>query len=349
MTALKGKLLYVTEDGQGLLFKNQAFYTVNLTSGQSDLIVNTQAGFWERICGHSRLGARFFRMEPRCVERLLDNLFVVCYANRVWLLDALKRSLSLLLDSRDGFSNPLNLCTDGNAVYWGDYGNNPKHEVVNIYRLDSDLKVKIAYSFEEGVIRHIHNIVWDEKHQKFYVLTGDLEEKSGIYEATVDWHQVSPIVTGDQQFRAVVAFLYKDGLIYATDSVSEKNMIYLLQNGTVKPLSPLPGSCIYGAETEDYYVFSTTVEPPEGRGLFDMLTYKLGEGIEDRYSHLIAVGKNDLKVREVAKVKKDILPMKLFQYGAVMFPQGRVNENTIWLYNMACKGDGRTIAQIIEG
>ena len=70
-----------------------------------------------------------------------------------------------------------------------------------------------------------------------------------------------------------------------------------------------------------HYVFASTVEPSEGRGFFDMFTYELGAGITDKYSHLITIRKSDLHVEEVLKVKKDIWPMKLFQYGSLMFPK----------------------------
>lgn len=293
-----------------------------------------------KLLGFFRLFRRLLRLEPRCAERLDENRYVVCHAHKVWLLDVKQKSFTILQDSREGFSNPLNLCSDGRNVYWGDYGDNAFREEVNIYRVSLSQKVEIVYSFPKGAIRHIHNVVWDAVHKRFFILTGDLEEQSGIYVADSEWKDVKAVVTGSQQYRAVVAFPCGDGLIYATDSVAEENNIYLLLNGEVKILAPFPGSCIYGTETKDYYVFSSTVEPPEGRGLMDMFSYKLGAGIKDRYSHLIAVRKSDLKVQEVLKLKKDVWPMKLFQYGAIMFPKGQEKSDELWYNIVACKGDG---------
>ena len=328
------------DNNKRLVFANGIFYVDS--NDEHEKIVDVRPKGLRRVLSHSRLAERLLRLEPRCAEMLDENRYVVCHAHKVWLLDVKQKCFTVLQDSREGFSNPLNLCSDGKYVYWGDYGDNAFRDTVNIYRVNSLLKVEIVYSFPKGAIRHIHNVVWDETHKRFFVLTGDLEEKSGIYKVDSEWKEVKPVVTGSQQYRAVVAFPCGDGLIYATDSVAEENNIYLLQHGEVMVLAPFPGSCIYGAETKDYYVFSSTVEPPEGRGLKDMFSYKLGAGIKDRYAHLVSVRKSDLQVQEVLKVKKDIWPMKLFQYGTLTFPNGQDNNDNLWFNVIACKGDSKT-------
>ena len=348
MNSLKGRLYYITEDGQGLLYNGLTFFDVNLENGEKTMVARMPIGGIKQLLSRNRVCNRLLRLEPRCVERLTESVFVVCFLQKIWLLDVRKKSCTELFAFRNGFSNPLNLCSDGESVYWGEYGNNENHQQVNVYRLNRELSLEIVYSFAPGIVRHIHNIFWDSDNRRFFVLTGDLEVTSGIYEANADWTEVKPIVTGNQQYRAVVAFPYNNGLIYTTDSVIEKNNIYLLQEGEVRVIAPFPGSCIYGAETKDYYVFASTVEPPEGRGLLKMLTYKLGAGIEDRNTHLITVRKGDLQVNEILKLKKDLLPMKLFQYGSILFPKGIVTDNALWYYTMACKGDGKTKMVKIE-
>lgn len=334
--------LYRTTDRKGVFFERCSFFKGDAYSNVQEQIVSAKLYGLKGLLSKNRLANRLLRMEPRCVERLDDDRFIICYSQSVCLLDFCNQSLSPIQTSRSGFSNPLNLCSDGQYVYWGDYGDNSTHEEVNIYRVDASLNTEVIYSFPKGAIRHIHNIIWDDANKKFYILTGDLEETSGIYESDSEWKDVRPVVVGSQQYRAVVGFPYENGLVYATDSVSEENQIYLLQDGGVKSLAPFPGSCIYGTETKDYYVFSSTVEPPEGRGFFNLFTYKLGKGIKDRYAHIITVRKSDLKVEEVYKAKKDIWPMKLFQYGTFMFPKGQNKSNDLFFNVVACKGDGET-------
>lgn len=343
MSSFKGQLLYLQNNTSGVLFYRSAFYYVDLKNGRKELITCVPESHMKRFFGRCRLLVRLLRMEPRCVEKLSDNKFVICYAHKVWLLNLVSKNISSVWQSRQGFSNPLNLCSDGESVFWGDYGNNRDHEVVNIYRLSADSGVDVVYTFPKGNVRHIHNIIWDKENMRFYIMTGDLEETSGIYVSDADWKTVMPVATGKQQYRAVVAYPCGDGLIYATDSVAKENYIYLLQDGGIRSLAAFPGSCIYGGETKEFYFFSSTVEPPEGRGLLNMITYKLGAGIIDRYAHLIRVRKCDLRIEEVLKVKKDIWPMKLFQYGSLMFPKGQKNSNQLWYYLMACKGDGHSV------
>lgn len=342
MGSLRGNLLYIWQDGWALLFDQQSLVNINLKSGQKDLVLSVRPSGLRGFLSHFRLVTRLLRLEPRCVALLDNRRLVICHAKTVCVLDINNKTFSVVKEAREGFSNTLNFCSDGTYVYWGDYGDNPNREVVNIYRLSKTLNIEIVYSFPKGEIRHIHNIVWDKVHDQFFVLTGDLESSSGIYIASADWEEVTPVVTGLQQYRAVVAFPYGDGLIYATDSVVDKNRIYLLHDGVVEPLVDFPGSCIYGTETKGHYVFASTVEPPEGRGLFGLFTNKLGRGIQDRYAHLITVRKSDLHVEEIFKTQKDMWPMKLFQYGALMFPKVQEKSNDLWYYVMACKGDGHT-------
>lgn len=184
--------------------------------------------------------------------------------------------------------------------------------------------------------------------RQFWIMTGDNDKKAGIYRADCDFLRVEPINIGEQRYRAVVAFPYKDGIIYATDSVENENHLYVCESDNdyvARQLFPINGSCIYGTETKDYYVFSTTVEPPEGRGIRALFSNKLGGGIKSRDVHLVTVAKRDLSdIRIVAKYRKDWLPMKLFQYGAVMFPSGQYRNEDLLIFPVACKGvDGESI------
>lgn len=342
MNCIKGHLLYFISESHVLCYYQSALYDVDLTNGHKELIVRLPIIDLKGFFGRIRLLERLFRLEPRTVEKLNANRYVICYRKGVWLLDIRNKTFDLLQSSGKGFSNPLNFCSDGEYIYWGDYGDNSNHEAVNIYRVDSTLKLQIVYTFPNKSIRHIHNVVYDSYSDRFFILTGDLEDNAGIYVATENWQNVNPIVTGEQKYRAVVGFSISNGLIYATDAVEEDNHIFLLQDNRVKPLCDFPGSCIYGTDTNSHYVFASTVEPSEGRGLLNMFTNKLGKGIQDRYVHLVTVRKSDFHVEEIFNTMKDIWPMKLFQYGTLMFPKGQEKLSDLWYYVMACKGDGYT-------
>lgn len=333
------KLAFLGEEGV-LQFRHMTFY---LSDGKDNRkIVSVNSGLLKRFLSYLRITVRLFRLEPRCIVQMDSKRFVLCLLHKIWLLDIEDSSLKELTDSRSGFSDPLNFCTDDTNVYWGDYGDNAARDVVNIYKLSSDLSIKVIFQFKAGKIRHIHNIIYDKEYQQFWVLTGDTEKGVGIYTSDFTWNKVTPVVTGQQDYRSVVAFPHEGGLLYATDAVDRENHIFSLKGNNIVPLATINGSCIYGTETKDYYIFSTTVEPPEGRGLLNLFTYRLGKGIKSRESHIIAVSKKTMEVNIIERMQKDIWPMKLFQYGMATFPIGQKLSEKLCYNIIACKGDGKS-------
>ncbi len=340
---IKGRLIYLFSDTQGLLFKNLAFYVVDLNSGKRELIGKLPTSKKNSVLGNFRLTERLFRLEPKCAGRLDENRFVVCTLGLIWLVDVQNHAISELCSTRRGYG-VLNFCERDGYIFWGDYGSNINHEEIHIYRLDKNLDIKIVFTFPQDSVRHIHNIIKSE--DGFFVLAGDNERKAGIYKANADWTEVRPWKIGEQKYRAVVGFTYKGGLLYATDSVETENHLRLIDaEGNESELATINGSCIYGGETKDDFIFSTTVESHEGGGWRKLLSNELGGGIKTPDVHIIAVGKSDLGISILKKSRKDIWPMKLFQYGAMVFPKGQENcKEGLWCYNVACKKyDGKSL------
>ena len=307
---------------------------------EDKIIRDLKLPFWKR----NRLLKRLLRLEPRVCVFLNDSSFLMAYKRSIYKIDFKLSLIEKVCDSRAGFSDCLNFCRDGNSIFWGDYGNNSSLEKVNIYRFQ-DNKVNIVYSFPAQSIRHIHNIIYDDYRKGYWILTGDTEKDAGIYFATKDW-EVKSILVGEQKYRAVVAFPTPSGLIYATDAVNTDNYIYLLnaENQKIRAITPLNGSCIYGSEIKDKFYFSTTVEPEEGRGFLNLLSYKLGKGIKSRFCQVISIDKKIFEKKIELSLKKDWLPMKLFQYGTVKFPSNQNNLKNIYVTPIATKRfDGNTI------
>lgn len=345
MKDIKGFLLYKTEDNQGILFSDLCFYKVNLKSGQKELIARLPVGCKKRFLSKFRFIMRLLRMDPRASVRVDKQRFLVSVLHKIWILDIEKKSLRSVFNSRKNFSDNLNFCEYNGNVYWGDYGTNVLHEPINIYEMNLEGKVRIVYTFPKGDVIHVHNIFLDENRSKFWVLMGDNEEKAGIYTASLDWKEVKPVKVGKQIYRSVVGFPYNGGLLYATDSVDFDNYLRLIgADGTEKVLASINGSCIYGGESKDYFLFSTTVEPRAGAGLKHIFENRLGGGIKSKDVHIIAVSKKDLSIRIVKTLRKDWLPMVLFQYGRARFAGGQGNSNSIWCSPVACKKyDGTSI------
>ncbi len=343
MMILKGRLIYLNNGFEGVLFKNFAFYAVDLKNGKRELIARLSASLRNSILSHFRLTVRLLRLEPKSIGCIDENRFLICILGKLWLLDLQKKDVKELRNLRSGYS-VLNFCERNGFVYWGDYGANPNHDEIYIYRLGKDLEISIVYKFPTDSVRHIHNIIKTD--DGFVVLTGDNETVAGIYKANADWSEVIPWKNGEQKYRAVVGFPYKGGLLYATDSVESENHLRIIDaEGNERDLATINGSCIYGGETKDYFIFSTTVESHEGGGWRKLLSNELGGGIKSPDVHIIAVRKLDLNIRILKKTRKDVWPMKLFQYGMAVFPKGQENSvDGVWYYNIATKeGDGKTL------
>ena len=97
------------------------------------------------------------------------------------------------------------------------------------------------------------------------------------------------------------------------------------------------GSCIYGCQWKDNYVFSSTVEG-DGRTSGRLRLFYHGNrgiGIKDDYVHLY-IGNLTNGFKEIYKEKKDCLSF-LFQFGVFKFPYGVNNTDTLYFQPMATK------------
>lgn len=343
MQEIKGRLLYVLANQTGLLLYKMSFYLVDLSTTKKRLVCNIPAGWKNILLSQMRILSRFRRLEPKCCGRLSETEFVVSLLRACWLVDIKKGSCEKICKVPGGFSDVLNFCSTSDGVYWGDYGRNKERREVRVYKFSRDHRLSVVYSFTAGTVRHVHNIECDN--QGYFLFTGDNESCSGIYRVNHDWTEVLPWRVGQQKYRAVVGWPYCGGLLYATDSVETENHIRLISGeGNEKVIAPLNGSCIYGKETKDEYLFSTTVEPHEGGGIRSLFIDTLGTGIKSREVTIVAVSKKDLSVRQVASYKKDCWPMKLFQYGRAIFAGGQTASTVVWCSPVACeKYDGKTI------
>lgn len=338
MDKVRGRLLYLLDGNTGFLFMRMAFYQVDLSTGKRKIICKMPAGKKMVLISRSQFLSRLKRLEPKCAGRLSENEYVVSLFQSIWVVDLKKKTCRKMCDNPDGFSDVINFCSTSIGVFWGDYGRNVEYRSVNIYHLDKNHNLSVVYSFPEKTIRHIHNIVEDA--DGFVLFVGDNELQAGIYRVNRDWSEIKPWKTGEQKYRAVIGFPYQGGLLYATDSVESENHLRLIgENGAEQILTPINGSCIYGGETKNYYIFSTTVEPHEGGGIKKMFSNQLGGGIKSKDVHVLAVSKKGLTIRIIKQYKKDFWPMKLFQYGRAPFAGGQSGSiDGVWCYPIACVG-----------
>ena len=216
--------------------------------------------------GCSKLATRFFRLGIRAVQVLDNEHVVLSRGNMLYELDLTKGIMSdgwfcgegvrplqfTKVENIDGF-------TDG--IYFGGYLGNMEKKPVHVYRRNGVDQWEKVYTFPQGAINHVHNIVADpiEMLMDFY---GDFDESAAIWKVTEDFKKVECLACNDQKWRADIIYPLEEGLLYATDAPFADDFIYLLNPDTMelREILPIAGSNIYGCHWKDKYVFSTTVE-----------------------------------------------------------------------------------------
>jgi len=207
-------------------------------------------------------------------------------------------------------TRPLHIArVPSGQIYWGEYFDNRERAEVHIYAsIDHGGTWHIAYTFAAGSIRHVHNIVYDRWGDCLWILTGDVGAECKVLRASCDLRSVETVLSGNQQARAVAAIPSRGGLYFSTDTPSEKNHIYRLDRaGIVERIGDLASSSIYGCRVGEAMFFSTMVEPSN---------VNTGRTVE------IAGSRDGTNWQVLADWTKDGWPMRYFQYGNAMLPDG---------------------------
>ena len=310
-------------------------------------IVKTLSVFYnnkkERILGRCRYLYRLFRMGVRAACPLNESIVLLSIGSKIHELNIQDGSLSdgyfcgkgirpLIFTQVDGIS------TVESGIYFGGYLGNKAKNPVSVYKRVSKDKWKVVYTFLNGAINHVHSIVSDSYRDCLWIFTGDFGEASAIWKVTHNFKTVECVCCNNQKYRGCVIFAIPDGLLYATDSPFINNFIYLMNPADydVKAITPISGSCIYGCQWNNKFVFSTTVEG-DGRNTSRIEFYfgrKRGAGIADEYVHLYC-GNLEESFKEIYKEKKDIMPYYTFQFGIFKFPYGVNNTDTLYFQPVA--------------
>ncbi|HZF15717.1 MAG TPA: hypothetical protein VE046_07225 [Steroidobacteraceae bacterium] len=140
------------------------------------------------------------------------------------------------------------------------------------------------------------------------------------------------IVGGEQRYRAVQLLFDQGSVFYGTDAPNSPNYICRLdrRSGVVERVQTVEGPVFYGCIAGDCMYFSTVCEPTDiGR---------------NREAGVWQRGLHDSNWVRVLSFQKDIWPMRLCQYGQVVFPAGSMSNALLWLSPMATEHDQNSLA-----
>lgn len=310
----------------------------------------------ECILGRCRYLYRLLRMGVRAALALDENVVLLSVGNKILELDLEDGTLSDGYFCGEGirpliFTQVVGVSSIDSGIYFGGYLGNRTKAPVFVYKRTGKDKWEVVYVFPQGTINHVHTIVSDSFRDCLWIFTGDFDEASAIWKVTDNFQRVECVCSNDQKYRGCVVFALPEGLLYATDAPFAEDYIYLMNpvNFSVKTIAPISGSCIYGCQWKDKYVFSSTVEG-DGRNTSRLEFYfgrKRGGGIKDEYVHMFC-GNLDEGFKEIYKEKKDCMPYYTFQFGVFKFPYGTNNTDKLYFQPVATKANDLKLVEINE-
>jgi hypothetical protein len=319
--------LYVNSDG--VLWASNGFkvFRSNNHGENFNLLGRCDLGLRGKILAKSRLIQRVLRFGFHSLLPLSDGSLLGVIRKAIVRLDPNTNIFRKVFDIPRG-TRPLNLCnTPSGWIYFGEYFSNPNRDPVHVYGSPDNGKTwKIVYTLSKDKIRHIHGIFYDPYRDGCWVLTGDRNLECRILFTPDNFRTLEAIAHGSQAVRVVTMIPKKKEILLFTDTPLEQNYIQRLipKTGKLEKIKPLPGSVFSSAMAGNYSLISTVVEPSE-------------TNIE-RFA-AIWFSKNGKDWKALYRQKKDVWPMKYFQYGTFLFPAGK-NQNPVgFAYGQAVTKD----------
>jgi len=288
-----------------------------------------RAPIWRRFTSRHRLSARLFRDGFHALTILQSGAMIAAVPGAIIQLAPKSERFEISHAIARG-TRPLNLCaTPQGRVYWGEYFDNRERDEVHIYgSYDGGLSWQIVHTFPRGAIRHVHNIVYDRWRDCLWILTGDNGSECRILRATPDFKNIETVVHGKQQARAVALVPMEDAVYFASDTPLESNHIYRLDNaGRIERAAELMSSSIYGCGLGSSLFFSTMAEPSAVNSQKVVGLYGAIDG--ESWQNLMFW-------------RKDIWPMRFFQYGNAFFPTGENTSGVLALTTIAVADEDST-------
>ena len=274
-----------------------------------EVVAHFQPPWWRSLTSRFASTFRLMRDGFHALTLLDDNTIIAVVPGAIVTCTAGDNEFRVTHRILRG-TRPLHItATPYGRIYWGEYFDNRERSEVHIYASDDrGLTWQVAHTFPSGSIRHVHNIVYDRWGSCLWILTGDEGAECRILRASCDLRSIETVISGNQQARAVAAIPTKDALYLSTDTPHEKNHVYRLDRADrLESVGSLSSSSIYGCQAGNSLFFSTMVEPSRVNPSREVKVFGSREGWE--WQVALTWG-------------KDVLPMRYFQYGNAILPDG---------------------------
>lgn len=330
-----------------LVFKKYNIYIYYISCDKFEYVCKIPTKLVRYTLSHIRLFERKYGLDSIQGIKIKGNNFLIWEHNRFYLLNLEDKKITLV--SVKKYKILAMTQVKGN-IYFGDYGYNPHKKEISIHKYNlKNNKIEKMYTFAESEINHVHNILYDNTRQRFYIFTGDYGQSAAIYLSDLNFKKVEVLYQGNQKYRACQGKIYDNFLFWVTDTPMEENYVMKMNLDdfkVTKVSSRLNGSCIYGTSDNKYIFFSSVVENDalEKMNNKNKYRYKLGNGILswDVYQYIYDCDKE--KIKEFFVARKDILPMLAFKFGTFIYPYHSEKTNFLIFYGQAIKKyDGKML------
>ena len=282
-----------------------------------EAVASFHPSYWRRWTSRTNLSSRLVRDGFHALTVLPSQGMVAAVPGAIITLRPNQSQFQVTHKITRG-TRPLHITAiPSGTVFWGEYFDNASRDEVHVYAsTDAGATWSVAYIFPKGAIRHVHNIVHDPWGKCLWLLTGDYGDECRIVRASYDFRQIDTVLQGNQQARAVACVPAESGLYFSSDTPLEANYIFHLARegmdgqGKLSELAAISSSSIYGCRVGHDIFFSTLVEPSKRN--------------PDRFVRIFG-GRDGQDWRPLLSWKKDRWPMRFFQYGNAILPDGENN------------------------
>jgi hypothetical protein len=275
---------------------------------------------------------RLFRATVYHVREVQEE-FVVFGLRKIYGVSA--DSGEVLFERGIHGSKPLCILCENRTVFYGEYRPNRERSPIRIWRSDDGGRTWTAV-WEFRDIRHVHGIFGDPYSGSIWVTTGDEDRESAIWRTDDGFGTLERVVAGGQQTRAVQLLFTRDFLYFGSDTPREHNFIYRLSrsDGTVERLQRVDGSVFYGTQQDGWLFLSTVCEPSRVNRPENAVVWSSTDG--EYWQRMVSL-------------RKDTLPLKVFQYDQVFFPAGPGEAGALWLTAIGTEMDQRSMRIRLKG
>jgi hypothetical protein len=275
----------------------------------------------------NNLISRLLRNGLHHLAPLSTNIYAFIYNKRVCVVE----NNDIVLDQQILGSRPLSFEKIGDKILFGEYRSNPERSGVSVFSIERNdiFSIKKLYTFNG--IRHIHGIYQDPFSDIIYITTGDEDSEAAIYKTDDFFKSIERVIYGSQQTRTIKLLFDEEYIYFGSDAPHEKNYLYKLnkRNNNITRLTSVGSSVFHGCKINNWFFFSTAIEPSKVN--------------KTKYAEVWASPDgNNWKC--ILRFKKDILPMRYFQYGQIFFPNGPGDGENLWISPFATKYSNKCIS-----